>query len=143
LVQVPAYQYQERMVGKGETVLKVKHLLDPVEPDDGLRLWVESIGLTQDLREWCKVDQMLPHFGPPKELWNWYDAHPQGYEYFRGRYHEALSKGPHLKAMLDLVANARHSDFTLIHQGDTPESNTAMALYEFLSELEAYVPPES
>ena len=38
-------------------MIKVKHLLEAVEESDGQRLWVEPIGLTKDLREWCQVDQ--------------------------------------------------------------------------------------
>jgi uncharacterized protein YeaO (DUF488 family) len=124
-------------------VIKVKHLLDDVEADDGQRIWVECIGLTCDLQEWCKIDHVMTHLGPPRELWDWFNVHPDGYDYFRARYHETLSKGPHVKMLLDLVAESRRSHFTLIHQGDSPENNSAIALYEFLAELEAYVPPET
>ncbi len=124
-------------------MIKVKHLLDAVEEDDGQRIWVEAIGLTLDLREWCQVGHILSHLGPPRELWLWFDDHPQAYDYFRARYHDQLSKSPYRKALIDLVAAARHANFTLIYQGEDPEHNTATALYEFLCELEAYVPPEA
>jgi uncharacterized protein YeaO (DUF488 family) len=123
-------------------VIKVKHLLDTVESDDGRRIWVEPIGLTLDLQEWCKIDHLLSHLGPPKELWLWFEEHPQAYDYFRGKYHEMLGNSPYRTALIDLVSASRHRNFTLVHQGDDPEHNTAVALYEFLSELEAYVPPE-
>jgi uncharacterized protein YeaO (DUF488 family) len=124
-------------------VIKVKHLLDAVEADDGQRIWVEPIGLTLDLRDWCKVDHVLSHLGPPRDLWTWFEAHPQGYDYFRGQYHEALSRSPYRAALVDLVAEARHVNFTLVHQGEDADHNSATALYEFLSELEAYAPPET
>ena len=124
-------------------MIKVKHFLDPVEEDDGQRIWVEPIGLTLDLREMCRIDHVLSHLGPPMALWRWFDSHPQAYEYFRGKYHEALANTPHRKMLVDLVATARRANFTLVHQGEDPEQNTGMALYEFLSELEAFVPPET
>ena len=68
-------------------MIKIKHLLDTVEADDGERMWVELIGLTADLREWCSVTQLLGHLGPPMSIWQWYQDHPEGYEYFRGKYH--------------------------------------------------------
>jgi uncharacterized protein YeaO (DUF488 family) len=124
-------------------MIQVKHLLETVEPTDGQRIWVEPIGLTLDLREWCRIDHLLSNFGPPLELWRWFEDHPQGYEYFRAKYHEALASSAHKSMLIDLVAAARRADFTLIYQGDDSEHNTATALYEFLAELEAYVPPEA
>ena len=124
-------------------MIKVKHLLDTVEADDGQRLWVEPIGLTLDLREWCKVDHVLTHFGPAKELWYWFDEHPQAYDYFRGQFHEQLDNGSMRAKLLELTVAARHKNFTLLHQGDDREHNSAVALMEYLSELDAYVPPEA
>ena len=124
-------------------MFKIKHFLDTPEADDGQRIWVESIGLTLDLREMCKVDHVLSHLGPPGELAKWFEEHTQAYEYFRGRYHEALAKSPHLHVLIDLTAAARRNDFTLLHQGDDAEHNSATALYEFLAALEAYCPPEA
>jgi len=106
-------------------MIKVKQIFDAVEPADGHRIWVEPIGLASDLKEWCKVDLVLTHLGPPIQLWEWFNEHLDGYEYFRGCYHEALSKGPYRAALQQLVCAARKEDFTIIHQGDDPQHNTA------------------
>jgi uncharacterized protein YeaO (DUF488 family) len=124
-------------------MIQVKHLLDEIESEDGERIWVEPIGLTLDLRDWCKVDHLISHLGPPKELWQWFEDHPEGYEYFRAKYHESLAASPYRQALIDLVAAARRETFTLLHQGEDAQHNSATAFYEYLSELEAYVPPES
>jgi uncharacterized protein YeaO (DUF488 family) len=123
-------------------MIKIKHFMDAVEPDDGARLWVEPFGLTRDLRQWCAVGAVLPHLGPPLELWKWFDAHPQAYELFRGCYHEYLSDGRMKAALRQLAKAAASHNFTLLHQGSDPEHNTATAFYEFLSELEAWCSPE-
>ncbi|HET6247929.1 MAG TPA: DUF488 family protein [Tepidisphaeraceae bacterium] len=123
-------------------MITVKHFLDAAEPDDGQRIWVEPIGLTRDLREWCKVDHVMSHLGPPKELWEWFQEHPDGYEYFRGSYHETLHKGPYRAALQQLACAGMKENFTLVHDGDDRDHNTATALHEFLSELEAYCPRE-
>lgn len=125
--------------------IKVKHFLDEVEPDDGQRLWVEPVGLTRDLRVWCQVHAVLPQFGPPPRLWSWFEAQrdAEAYEYFRGEYHEHLSNGPYRQALQKLAWHAIRMGVTLLHQGDDPEHNTATALYEFLSELQSYCPPQS
>ena len=124
-------------------MIKIKHVLDAVEKDDGQRIWVEPIGLTKDLREWCKVAHVLTHLGPPKALWDWFDEHPDGYDYFRARYHECLSNSTYKPALQRLASAQRNETFTLLHQSDNPEHNSASALQEFLSELEAWIPPEA
>ena len=124
-------------------MIKIKNLFDKVEKeDDGQRLSIEPIGLTLDLREWCAVDHVLTELGPPLELWEWFEKHPDGYDYFRGKYHEHLSRGGRRKATMHLAAAALQENFTLLHQGDDPQHNSATALYEFLSELQAYSKPE-
>jgi uncharacterized protein YeaO (DUF488 family) len=123
-------------------MLKMKHLLDTVEPDDGMRVWVEPIGLTRDLRQWCSVDHLLCHLGPPMKLWNWFARHPDGYEYFRGQYHQHLAHSQYTGALRGLACAAVRDNFTLVHQGDDPAHNTATALHEFLSELASYCPPD-
>ena len=123
-------------------MIKIKHLMDAREDDDGDRLWVEPIGLTKDLVEWCAVGHLLPHLGPPKDLWEWFEEHPDGYEYFRGRYHEALGKSKYRPALQQLACVALRQNITLLHGEEDREHNSATALYEFLSELEAYCPRE-
>ena len=123
-------------------MIKVKHLLESVEPDDGVRMWVEPVGLTKDLREWCKVEHVMPHLGPPREVWEWFDEHPDGYEVFRGQYHECLSHSHYRPALQRLACAGMRENFTLVHAGEDCEHNCATALREFISELEAYCPPE-
>ena len=123
-------------------MIRIKHLLERVEADDRDRLWVEPVGLTKDLQEWCAVQHVLPHLGPPMKVWQWFEQHPEGYDEFRARYHEHLGKSQYKKALEALASVALREDFTLLHQGDDPAHNTATALYEYLVELQAYVPPE-
>ena len=123
-------------------MIKVKHLLEAVEESDGQRLWVEPIGLTKDLREWCHVDHVLPHLGPPMGAWKVLEEHPDAYDFFRAKYHEHLKKSQYRAALQSLALASRQETFTLVHQSDDAEHNSAMALYEFLSELESYIKPE-
>ena len=123
-------------------MIKIKHFMDNAEPEDGRRIWVEPFGLTADLRQWCQVHHVLCHVAPPRELWEWFQNHPRGYDFFRGRYHQWLKLGPYKEALLQLVVDAQRENITLLHQGDQPNENSAMALYEYLGELEAYIPRE-
>jgi uncharacterized protein YeaO (DUF488 family) len=123
-------------------MILVKHLMDRVEPEDGLRLWVEPIRLTRDLRMWCHVDCLMRGLAPARVLWDWFQQHPEGYEYFRGAYHLALDCDLPRDVAKGLARLGAQRNFTLLHQGDDPEHNTATALYEYLAELQAYSPPE-
>ena len=119
-------------------MIKIKHFMDAREEDDGERLWVEPIGVTKDLSEWCAVDHQLVHLGPPRELWQWFEDHPDGYEFFRGKYHEHLNSRGLRQALWQLAKAGQSENFTLLHQGEDDEHNTATALYEYLTELSAY-----
>lgn len=124
-------------------MIKVKHLMDPIEADDGQRIWVEPFGLTKDLREWCGVSEVLSQLGPPLVLWRMLEERPDdAYEYFRGRYHEHLAHSKFRPALQAMARAGMHENFTLVHQGTDPEHNTAEALREFISELQAYCTPE-
>ena len=123
-------------------MIKIKHLCDTVESDDGQRIWVEPIGLTRDLREWCSVNRILTGLGPPIVIWRWFESHPEGYEYFRGKYHEYLGRSRRRMVLMRLAAAGLKENFTLVHQGDDPRQNSATALHEYLTELQAYCQPD-
>src|ERR1700712_5217548 len=99
-------------------MFKVKSLFDGVETDDGLRLWVEPVGLTLDLKEWCDVHQTPAGLAPDAKLATWFVAHPDGYDYFRAHYHEALRGSPYLPALKELAMLGQRENVTLLHQGD-------------------------
>jgi uncharacterized protein YeaO (DUF488 family) len=123
-------------------MIKVKHLMETAEESDGQRLWVEPHGLCHDLRQWCQVDHVLPHLGPPVKCWNILQQHPEAYDFFRAQYHEKLRKSQYRAALQSLACVSRRETFTLIHASEDDEHNSAIALYEYLSELEAYCNPE-
>src|SRR5882724_8144181 len=114
-------------------MIKATHLLDRIEADDGPRMWIEPIGLTKDLREWCSVDRVMPHLGPPRDVWEWFAAHPDEYQVFRGQYHEWLSRGPYRPGLQRLACEGLRMNFTLLHAGEDAAHNCATALHEFIS----------
>ncbi len=120
-------------------MIKIKHFLEASETDDGRRMWIGPIGLTRDLQEWCEVTQVLPHLGPPRGLWEWFQEHPEGYDYFRALYHEALAGGQYRAVLDDLSVSSLRENFTLLYQEDDPVHNTATALYEYLTERQAHL----
>jgi uncharacterized protein YeaO (DUF488 family) len=47
------------------------------------------------------------------------------------------TSSPYKPALRQLVKAATRENVTLLHQGDDPQQNSATALYEYLSELQA------
>ena len=123
-------------------MIKVKQVFDAIEEEDGQRLWVEPIGLCADLRAWCRVDHVLPHLGPPLDIWRMLEEHPDAYDFFLAKYHDNLKKSKYRAALQALACASRRETFTLLHQSDDCEHNSATALAVFLNELEAYCKPE-
>ena len=60
----------------------------------------------------------------------------------RAKYHEALKKSAYRAALQSLAVASRSETFTLLHHSDDPEHNSAAALHQYLSELEAWCQPE-
>jgi uncharacterized protein YeaO (DUF488 family) len=123
-------------------MIKVKHLMDATETDDGLRIYVEPTALTRDLIEWCAVDHAMLNLAPPTHLARWFDEHTDGYDYFRGKYHDHLAHSSHGQILRVMARTAMSENITLLHTGGDPNLNTAAALHEFLSELQAHTSPE-
>jgi uncharacterized protein YeaO (DUF488 family) len=121
-------------------MINVKHFMDSIEPTDGSRVWVEPIGLTKDLTEWCQINFILCHVAPPQNLCDWLHLHPDGYDYFQAQYHEWLNVSHFKPALQRLACESRRQKITLLHQSSNPQQNSATALYEYLIELEAYCP---
>jgi uncharacterized protein YeaO (DUF488 family) len=124
-------------------MIKVKHIFDALESDDGQRIWIEPYGLTADLRQWCRVDHVLCHLGPSKRVAQWFDDHPDGYEHFRASYHTTLCNSRYLPLLKQIAYAAHRQNFTFLHDGDDAAHNAGVALHEFLSELQTYCPPEA
>lgn len=122
-------------------MIKVKHVLDRIEPDDGLRMWVEPIGLTKDLQQWCRVDHVLPQLGPPKNVSEQFER-CHSYALFREGYHAFLCKSGYVPALERLAREGKRHNFTLLHASDDGEHNCATALRDFINGLEASRPQE-
>lgn len=114
-------------------MIRIKHLMDTVDNDDGPRLLVERDGLTRDLTEWCAVDHVLTNVAPPKALARWFERHPSEYTHFREMYHDFLRKSRYRPSLNELAGASVIDNYTLLHVGDDPDFNSASALAEFLS----------
>ena len=116
-------------------MIRIKHFMDRALPTDGIRLWVEPVGVTRDLREWCNIHAVLSELGPPPALAAWLDRHPAGYELFVERYRQHLSHPRPLAAVRRIAELSGRAAVTLLHQSDDPTQNSATALAEIINNL--------
>ena len=119
-------------------MMKVKNLFDAVEPDDGVRLFVEPTGLTRDLVEWCSVHHVLGNIAPPKPLASILASEYERYDEFRAHYHEWLADSRFMPALDELARAASTENYTFLHTDDDAEHNVASALAEFLAERQGW-----
>ena len=117
----------------------VKHLFDVPQAQDGERIWIDSIGLTRDLIEWCQIAHVMTNLGPSKETAAWFEEHPAGFDFFEAEYLEELRSSPSIISMRGLAAASTNKSFTLVHHGHHPVENSATVLGTFLLDLAARV----
>jgi uncharacterized protein YeaO (DUF488 family) len=113
----------------------IKHLFDPVEAQDGERIWIEPGGLTHDLKDICQITHIMSTLGPSAELAAVFEQHPNCFDFFEDQYLEELRSSAYLTSMRGLAAASVHQTFTLIYLGDNSKENCAVVLHRFLSEL--------
>ena len=114
-------------------MIRVKHLFDPVDPADGVRLWAGPGGLTRALAEWCQVDYLLTGASPPAVLVEFMDEHPIEFPRVTRLYADWLASDPaRTTAARQLAADARRWDYTLLHATGDPVRNVAAVLREAL-----------
>jgi uncharacterized protein YeaO (DUF488 family) len=121
-----------------DNMFAIKHIMDPVSAAEGPRVWVEPVGLTRDLREWCRVEVLATELAPPAMLWEWYDASPgaRRYELFRAAYRTWLLSRVHPDNLLALAGlTTKGRPITLLHQCADGSRNTASALRDVIEEV--------
>jgi uncharacterized protein YeaO (DUF488 family) len=123
-------------------MIKVKHLFDSVDPDDGERIWVGPAALTLDLQEWCTVDHVIPEIAPSAALLYHLERDPDGFEVFQKAYFEELRCSAWQKPLETLAHASKSGNLTLLHTADDVDRNGAVALCQYLKTIAASWPPD-
>jgi uncharacterized protein YeaO (DUF488 family) len=123
-------------------MIKVKYLLDPVDPDDGQRIWVERYGLTKDLQEWCQVDHVITEVAPSPALLYHLERDPDGFHVFRKAYASELHNSAWRDPLEKLALASRSGNLTLVHTSNDVDRNGAVALCQYLNEIAVSLLPD-
>lgn len=110
--------------------IRVKHVRDPHEPDDGVRFLVDRLWPRGISRENLQLDGWQKDLAPSDGLRRWFGHDPVRWNEFRQRYWAELEAGSAAwKPLLDL---ARAQTVTLLFGAHDRECNNAVALRSFL-----------
>jgi uncharacterized protein YeaO (DUF488 family) len=71
---------------KRDTVITIKRVYDPPEPDDGLRILIDRLWPRGMPKARLKLDSWAKHLSPSNALRKWYQHDPEKFAEFRKRY---------------------------------------------------------
>ena len=115
--------------------LRVKHVLDPVEEEDGTRLLVERVWPKDLNRKTYPMTDWQPAVGPTLTLRKALSEAPEKYDDFAAGYKDFLSKDP---AALEFKAEIRTilqvENVTFLHASEDRSRNSASVLREWVLE---------
>ncbi|MBR3437153.1 MAG: DUF488 family protein [Lachnospiraceae bacterium] len=115
--------------------LRVKHVLDPVEDEDGTRLLVERVWPKNLNRKNYPMTDWQPAVGPTFALQKELAASPEKLEEFTARYREFLEKDPSAREFrTEILAILRVENVTFLHASEDRSRNSASVLREWVLE---------
>lgn len=116
-------------------MITIRRLYDPKGPGEKYKVLVDRLwprGISKEKAEW---DEWTKEISPGNELRKWYNHDPVKWKEFRRRYKEELAgKGAELKRLKEL--EAKYGTLTLLYSAKEKEYNNAVALREFLMDLD-------
>lgn len=113
-------------------MIKIKHIYEPPDPRDGLRILVDRLWPRGLSKGRARVDLWMKEIAPSDELRHWFAHDPDKWQEFRVRYRRELSnKDPLLE---EIRTSASKGVVTLLYAARDEEYNNAVVLKEFLEE---------
>ncbi len=111
----------------------VKRAYDPVNPEDGFRVYVDRIWPRGLSHLSFKYDLWDKEIAPSTELRRWFHSNPvERWEEFQAKYREELAKNPALAQFENMIVN--HPIITLLYSSREHERNNAVVLKNYLKE---------
>ena len=116
-------------------MIKIRRVFEPEGQDEGYRILVDRLwprGISKEKAGW---DEWMKEISPGNQLRIWYNHDPAKWTEFKRLYkNELAQKQNELKKLKQL--EVKHGSLMLLYSSKEKELNNAVALKEFLSELE-------
>ncbi|HVA09932.1 MAG TPA: DUF488 domain-containing protein [Acidimicrobiales bacterium] len=113
------------------SVVRIKRIYEPAEPDDGQRILVDRLWPRGVSWEGAGLDLWLPNVAPSSELRKWFRHADDRWDQFSVRYREELRDNSHLLTLLGL---ADDGPLTLLYGAKNEAHNQAVVLQEIINE---------
>jgi uncharacterized protein YeaO (DUF488 family) len=115
-------------------LIKTVRAYEVTERDRGFRILVDRLWPRGIKKDALAVDLWLKEIAPSSKLRQWFGHRPERWEEFRRRYFHELENA---KAVAKLLEHARNKAILLIYGARDNEHNNAVALREYLLQLES------
>ena len=113
--------------------IKLKHVYEPAEKEDGYRVLVERLWPRGLSKERAHLDLWVKDAGASTELRRWFGHDPTKWEEFRRRYFDEIRGRPEvIEELRDALRT--HGVVTFLFAAHDEEHNNAVALAEFLKD---------
>lgn len=111
--------------------ISIKHIYDPVEVNDGLRILVDRLWPRGISKESAELDSWAKEISPSNELRKWYSHDPGEWPEFLRRYYTELdSKCEEVQQLASLIDG---NNATLLYSSKA-KLNNALALKKYLED---------
>ena len=115
--------------------LRIKHVLEPVEEEDGTRLLVERIWPRNLNRKNYPMTDWQPAVGPTFALQKEFAASPEKFDAFQAQYRAFLEKDPSAREFkTEIRTILRVENVTFLHASEDRSRNSASVLREWVLE---------
>jgi uncharacterized protein YeaO (DUF488 family) len=118
------------MVKGTSTMIQIKRVYEPAQPDDGQRFLVERLWPRGVKKTELHMVDWLKNVAPSTELRKWFDHDPVKWKEFQKRYTAELKARP--EAWKPLVNATKTGAVTLLFSSHDLEHNNAVVLRNFL-----------
>lgn len=115
---------------RGEDLLKVKRVYDPIEKDDGNRFLVDRLWPRGVSKDSLHIEGWLKEAAPSNALRKWFGHEPEKWGEFCRRYFTELDNIQ--DAIQPLLESSSHNNITLLYSAKDTRYNNAIALKEYI-----------
>jgi uncharacterized protein YeaO (DUF488 family) len=117
-------------------MIKIRRIYDPEETGEYYKVFIDRLwprGISKEKAGW---NEWMKEISPSSELRKWYNHDPIKWEKFKQMYNNELAcKQGELERLKQL--EIKHGTLTLLYSSKEEEYNNAVALREFLIQLDS------
>ena len=120
-------------------MIQIKRVYSESGKQDGFRILVDRVWPRGFSKERANIDEWRKELAPSTALRKWFGHDPAKWTGFRERYRKELTESGGIDALKELAQRSRHKTITLVYGAADEQHNQAVALKEFIEQLDKHV----